>query len=65
MGLAVPVEANKEVAKTNNATVWSESFMSINSFQANLYLPRALGLIDNWTKPGCGSRAETEYQEVQ
>ena len=24
-----------------------------------------LGLIDNWTKPGCGSRAETEYQEVQ
>ena len=24
-----------------------------------------LGLIDNWTKPGCGGRAETEYQEVQ
>ena len=26
---------------------------------------RVLGLIDNWTKPGCGGRAETEYQEVQ
>ena len=26
---------------------------------------RQLGLIDNWTKPGCGGRAETEYQEVQ
>ena len=24
-----------------------------------------LGLIDNWTKLGCGGRAETEYQEVQ
>ena len=24
-----------------------------------------LGLIDNWTKPGCGGRAETEYEEVQ
>ena len=24
-----------------------------------------LGLIDNWTKPECGGRAETEYQEVQ
>ncbi len=24
-----------------------------------------LGLINYWTKPGCGSRAETEYEEVQ
>ena len=43
----MPMEANKEMAKTDNATVWSEKFMSIYSFQANLYLPRALGLIPN------------------
>ena len=28
-------------------------------------MEQELGRIDNWTKPGCGGRAETEYQEVQ
>ena len=45
-----------------------DNYIAFLHFACALIALRAtglLGLIDNWTKPECGGRAETEYQEVQ
>ena len=59
--------ARDERARIKGAyQVWAAQLKRVNRYYARLETPATdLGLIDNWTKPECGGRAETEYQEVQ